>query len=281
LNTKDLFTRAIAGTIYIIVILIGLLGGRFWFMPIFAAILGFGLYEFYRMVEKNTTHAISKIFNIFSGVLIFFTAFLFLEKINLFAFPAAILAYLLALYMSAIIVNRYDILHAIIYSVFGQMYITLPLCLLMLLSYHFNLFDEKFHYVPGLAIFVFIWVNDTAAYFIGSLIGKHKFISRISPKKSVEGFIAGIVFTVIAGLIFAHLIPEYPTDFWVIFAFVVSIFGTLGDLFESLIKRTYDLKDTGTLIPGHGGILDRIDSVLIALPASYLFLMAYFELAIR
>jgi len=198
--------------------------------------------------------------------------FLFLEKIQSFRFSGSdFWPTYWQLYMSAIIVNRYDILHAIIYSVFGQMYITLPLCLLMLLSYHFNLFDEKFHYVPGLAIFVFIWVNDTAAYFIGSLIGKHKFISRISPKKSVEGFIAGIVFTVIAGLIFAHLIPEYPTDFWVIFAFVVSIFGTLGDLFESLIKRTYDLKDTGTLFPDmeEFSIVSTVCSLRFRLPICF------------
>jgi len=142
-------------------------------------------------------------------VLIFFTAFSVSRKNQSFRFSGSdFWPTYLALYMSAIIVIDTIILHAIIYSVFGQMYITLPLCLLMLLSYHFNLFDEKFHYVPGLAIFVFIWVNDTAAYFIGSLIGKHKFISRISPKKSVEGFIAGIVFTVIAGLILPILYPN-------------------------------------------------------------------------
>ena len=98
------------------------------------------------------------------------------------------------------------------------------------------------------------------------------------PKKSVEGFIAGIIFTLLASLIFARLFPEFSTFFWMGFAAVVALFGTLGDLFESLIKRTCTVKDTGHLIPGHGGILDRIDSLLVAVPAAYLFLIRFLSL---
>lgn len=280
LNIKDLITRAGTGIIYILVILLGVMGGRFSFMVVFGAILGVALFEFYRMVEKDTSHAISKIFNITLGGLIFISAFLYLEEVSSYALPVMLLVYLLILIASTVFIRRDDILHGIIYSVFGQMYITMPLSLLMLISYTYqdNLTVEGYDWVPILAMFVFIWVNDTAAYFIGSLTGRHKLIEHISPKKSVEGFVAGTLFTLLSSLIFAHLYPEYSTPFWMGFALIVALFGTLGDLFESLIKRTCNVKDAGDLIPGHGGILDRIDSLLVAVPAVYLYLILFLSL---
>ncbi len=278
MNIKDIITRAGAGIIYILVILLGLLGGRFSFLAVFGAILGSGLFEFYRMVEKDTSHAISKIFNILMGVIIFISVFLYLEGIYTYLLPVFILTYLLILIASAIFLRRHDILHGIIYSVFGQVYITMPLSLLMFISYSPDMAGSEYNWVPVLALFVFLWVNDTAAYFIGSLIGRHKLIEHISPKKSIEGFIAGILFTVLASLIFNWFHPDFSTAFWMGLAVVVALFGTLGDLFESLIKRTCNVKDAGNLIPGHGGILDRIDSLLVTVPAVYLYLILFHSL---
>lgn len=275
MNIKDILTRAGAGTIYILVILLGLLGGRFSFLVVFGAILGSALFEFYRMVEKDTSHDISKIFNILMGVIIFVSVFLYLEGIHTYLLPVFILAYFLILIASAIFLSRQDALHGIIYSVFGQVYITMTLSLLMFISYSPDMAVSKYNWAPVLALFVFLWVNDTAAYFIGSLIGKHKLIEHISPKKSIEGFIAGIVFTILASLIFDRIYPGFSTIFWMGLAVVIVLFGTLGDLFESLIKRTCNVKDAGTLIPGHGGILDRIDSLLVAVPAVYLYLILF------
>ena len=142
----------------------------------------------------------------------------------------------------------------------------------MLISYHYQTLSNEYYFAFVLAIFVFIWVNDTAAFVVGSLFGKHKFIERISPKKTVEGFIGGIVFSVLAAVILSKFFTDYSLAFWIGFSIVTALFGTLGDLFESLIKRTYEVKDSGSLIPGHGGILDRIDSLLIAIPAVYIYL---------
>lgn len=275
MNLKNLITRAGAGAVYVLIVLLGVLGGRFSFIAIFGLLVGIALYELYRMMEKNTSHAISKIFNITSGIAIFLSVFLYLEDICLYALPAFILLYLLILFATAIFINRHDILHAVIYSFFGQMYITMPLSLLMFISYQHASASNGYSYVLVLAIFVFIWINDTAAYLFGSLLGKHKLIERISPKKSVEGFVSGIVFTLAASLIFAKLFSDYSLIFWMGFALITSLFGTLGDLFESLIKRTYEVKDSGHLIPGHGGILDRIDSLLMAIPAIFLYLMLF------
>lgn len=212
--------------------------------------------------------------------MIFISAFLFLEKISKYLLPITILTYLLILISSTTFIKRNDVLHGIIYSTFGQIYITLPICLLMLISYYqpYNYEGSGYDHLPVLALFVFLWVNDTAAYFIGSLIGKHKLIEHISPKKSVEGFFAGIIFTLLSSFIFARLYPDFSIIFWAGFALIVSLFGTLGDLFESLIKRTSSVKDSGTLIPGHGGILDRIDSLLVTIPAVFLYLIIFLSL---
>ncbi len=264
MNIKDLATRAGAGILYILFILLGILGGHISFLLVFGATIGTGLFEFYRMVEKDTSHAISKIFNIVMGVLIFLSVYLYIQEINYIILPVIVLVYLLSLISTTIFIKRDDILHGIIYSVFGQIYVTMPMSLLMIIS------DTP---IPILALFVFIWVNDTAAYFIGSLIGKHKLIEHISPKKSVEGFVAGIFFTVVAAIVFKRFYPEFTTLFWIGYGIIAALFGTLGDLFESLIKRTCKVKDAGNLIPGHGGILDRIDSLLVAVPAVYLYLV--------
>ncbi len=214
------------------------------------------------------------------GVSIFFSAYLFLEEISKYFLPVTVLTYLLILISSTTFIKRNDVLHGIIYSAFGQMYITLPMCLLMLISYSqpFIYGGNGYDHIPILAIFVFLWVNDTAAYFIGTLIGKHKLIEHISPKKSIEGFIAGVFFTVISSFIFARLFPDFSIVYWIVFAVIVSLFGTLGDLFESLIKRTSSVKDSGNLIPGHGGILDRIDSLLVATPAVFLYFIIFLSI---
>ncbi len=272
MDRKNLLTRTIAGAVYVVILLFGILGGTYFFIPIFGLILVFALHEFYRMVEKNTPHTISKAFNIISGIVIFISAYLYITQVNSYIFGVVSLGYLLILFASAILLNRKDIFQTTIYSVFGQVYITLPLCLLMLIAYQFTISNNYGFYLI-LAIFVFMWVNDTAAYLFGSLLGKHRLIERISPKKSIEGFIAGLLFAILAGYVFSYFYTNYTRFFWMGFALIAALFGTLGDLFESLIKRNYDVKDSGHLIPGHGGILDRIDSLLLAIPAVYLYLM--------
>ena len=273
LNWRNLITRGVAGVVYVVILLFGILYNKYAFITVFGLILVLALNEFYRLIEDKTPHLISKLFNIISGTIIFISAYLFLEEKTMLALPLAALIYLLALLVSAILINRSDIFNTIIYSAFGQLYITLPFCLLLLISYEYEMADPAYFYAFILAIFVFIWVNDTFAYLTGVTMGKHKLLERISPKKTVEGFIGGIFFTMLAGVGFSFIFTEYTIFFWIGFAFIASIFGTLGDLFESLIKRTYKVKDSGQLIPGHGGILDRIDSLLFVIPAIYVYLL--------
>jgi phosphatidate cytidylyltransferase len=149
----------------------------------------------------------------------------------------------------------------------GQLFVALPLSLLNFIYYKNPLLL--------LAIFIFIWLNDTGAYCVGSLIGKHRLFERISPKKSWEGFWGGLILCVISGIAIATWLNSYfngPQLYgWIVLAAIVSIFSTWGDLCESLIKRSIGVKDSGKILPGHGGILDRIDSLLLVSPTALLF----------
>jgi phosphatidate cytidylyltransferase len=125
-----------------------------------------------------------------------------------------------------------------------------------------------------ISIFILIWTNDTFAYLVGKSIGKHKLFERISPKKTIEGFIGGIIFAIIASYFISKYflkIPEKNTFIWFIIAFIVGVFGTIGDLVESKFKRIAEVKDSGKIMPGHGGVLDRLDSVIFVAPIIFLF----------
>lgn len=126
-----------------------------------------------------------------------------------------------------------------------------------------------------LALFVCIWLNDTGAYCVGSLIGKHKMFPRVSPGKSWEGLVGGFVFSLLAGYVFSLFVQEYALWQWLLMAFTISLAGTFGDLVESLLKRTLGVKDSGNFMPGHGGVLDRFDSILLATPAIWLLLQVF------
>ena len=123
-----------------------------------------------------------------------------------------------------------------------------------------------------ISIIVLIWTNDTFAYLVGKNIGKNKLFPSVSPKKTIEGFAGGLVFTIIGGVLLANYYIIASTLFiWIVIAAIVSIFSTLGDLIESKLKRVAGIKDTGNIMPGHGGILDRLDSIIFVIPFINLF----------
>lgn len=160
----------------------------------------------------------------------------------------------------------------------SQLYVVLPLSLINVLAFtSFSCFSAKadFFALP-LSMYIFIWINDTAAYLSGVTLGKHKLFPRISPKKSWEGAIGGALATIASAFGVAHFFTFMNVWQWVGMALVVVIFGTFGDLTESMMKRHLCIKDSGHILPGHGGILDRLDSMLFAIPAVvvYLFVLS-------
>ncbi|WP_066221097.1 phosphatidate cytidylyltransferase [Formosa haliotis] len=133
-------------------------------------------------------------------------------------------------------------------------------------------FDNKYH--PGILLgsFILVWVNDTFAFLVGKNFGRQKLFEKISPKKTVEGFIGGLFFSCIASYFIATFTHTLNFSQWLIMAIIISVFGTLGDLVESKFKRQVNAKDSGVIMPGHGGLLDRLDSIIFASPFIYLFL---------
>lgn len=148
-------------------------------------------------------------------------------------------------------------------------YIVFPLILMIFLQT--NKTANNFSYL--LILLILIWLNDTFAYIIGSLVGKHKFCEKISPKKTWEGLLGGLIITLIAAIIINWYYFKFDNIIVLVSVLIVCISATLGDLFESKIKREAEVKDSGKLIPGHGGILDRIDSLLIAAPTFSFFIL--------
>ena len=160
------------------------------------------------------------------------------------------------------------------YTMLSQLYIALPLSMVHVLAFMSTPPDGEVRFVGlvPLSVFVFLWVNDTGAYCAGSLLGRHKLFPRVSPGKSWEGSVGGGVFALIAAAIFGHFYPVMGIPQWMGLGLVVTVFGTWGDLVESLLKRTWGIKDSGHLLPGHGGMLDRFDSSLLAIPAAVIYL---------
>ncbi|MCB0525206.1 MAG: phosphatidate cytidylyltransferase [Saprospiraceae bacterium] len=157
----------------------------------------------------------------------------------------------------------------------GLFYIGIPFCLLAYLSMPGGEFFGSGEYSSWrvLSFLGLIWINDTMAYLFGSWFGKRKLFERISPKKTWEGFIAGGLSSMLVAWFIGSLIPEFTHFQWIGLAFVAAVFGTIGDLVESMLKRSLNIKDSGTLLPGHGGLLDRFDAFVFVIPFYWLVLI--------
>ena len=162
------------------------------------------------------------------------------------------------------------------YTMLSQMYIALPFSTINLLAFQTAGGEQQYNALLPLSIFVFLWVNDSGAYCVGSLLGRHKLFPRVSPGKSWEGSVGGGLLVLVAAAIIGWLTGgethSLSIPVWMGLGLVVVVFGTLGDLVESLFKRTLGVKDSGNILPGHGGMLDRFDSSLMAIPAAVIYL---------
>jgi phosphatidate cytidylyltransferase len=249
------------------------------FAGIFLVIAILGLREFYGLIASENCYP-QKIYGIVAGTLMFaLTARIFLAPPPwglpggrwytfvpfLLPLPLIFISFILEIYR-----NRPNPLINISTTILGFLYIALPLSLLTFFAQP----DAK-HFMGFPVIltgyFGFTWIYDTAAYLYGKQFGKHKFFERISPKKTWEGTIAGGVVTLLAAYGLHFVVPDLPLTDWLVLASMVVFFGTHGDLAESLLKRSLNIKDSGNILPGHGGILDRFDTMLISTPFVFLY----------
>lgn len=240
------------------------------FLVFFGLVTLIGVREICRLTDKYTNQPLFiKWIDAFGALAVFVTFYLDEQLAHSLIQFIPVLIYGLVRMSTQLYITGQNPITSVQQSFFNICYVALPLGLMSIICSTWN-------NMLMLSIFIFLWLNDSGAYLVGSAIGKHRLFERISPKKSWEGFWGGLVLSVISGYLmgaFFNNIFNGPSA--MLFAglgLVVSVMGTLGDLAESLIKRTAGVKDSSNLIPGHGGILDRIDSLLFAVPASLIYL---------
>lgn len=265
---SNFLTRAVSGLIYALAILSACFGGAASQIALASVLTVFGVLEWMR-IGNHKVHWATSILIMFA---IFISIYTFSGIFTVGYIATEVCRALLALsFVGVFLIQAFrkdDGSRRLFHTSFALLYIGVPMILLPMIGFYHG---EDHPWVLA-SMFILIWCNDTFAYLLGSAIGKHKIFPRISPNKTWEGFLGGVISTVIAASLFHYFLPIMPYWAWLGLAVVVLIFGTLGDLFESAIKRSYNIKDSGRFMPGHGGILDRIDSLLFALPMAYFYL---------
>ena len=287
---NETLKRAISGAVYIILLIVSILYSTESFFILFGAFLIIAVYEFCNLVQIN------KVFPILLGTVLYSAVTLVshynkitadtinqlfntdLEiSINIQQLDIVLLVVALVVSIKCILFLFYDNIQKISTSskyLYLLGYIILPFVFITKISFGINDYNPKI--IIGL--FILIWTNDTFAYIVGKSIGRTKLLEKISPKKTVEGFLGGIVFAILAGYLISKYYIRANPQFsersiliWTSIAVIVGVVGTIGDLIESKFKRIAGVKDSGSIMPGHGGILDRLDSVIFVAPIIFLF----------
>ncbi|GHT41981.1 phosphatidate cytidylyltransferase [Bacteroidia bacterium] len=268
---KNLITRSLTGLVYVLVILGSILGGGCTFGALFALVTVGCLWEFYGLLNVHKSASINRLHHCVGGLILFAASFVAANGAwHSTAVFGLYLAYLVSVLVAELYVKNSDHIAHLATVFLGQIYIALPLSMLNYVA--FSGVGDNYTPIFLLALFVFIWLNDTGAYLIGMNFGKHRLIERISPKKSWEGFWGGLVFACLSAFAFAGYEPSIHLYKWLAMALLAALLGVWGDLIESLFKRTLNIKDSGKVLPGHGGFLDRFDSLLLAVYAMIIFL---------
>jgi len=287
---NETLKRSISGAVYVILLLASILFSTESFIVLFGVFLIIATFEFCNLMQINKVASIffvSVFYTVISLVSfykieteIFINGFL--EKsikinVNLDQLNTILLAITLIVSIKSIVFLFSDTTQVVDKTskyIYLIGYILLPFIFITKISFGINDYNPKI--IIGL--FILIWTNDTFAYLVGKSIGKHKLYEKVSPKKTIEGFIGGILFAVFAGFLISKLYIKPSASFseksiliWTIIAVIVGVFGTIGDLIESKFKRIAGVKDSGAIMPGHGGVLDRLDSVIFVSPIIFLF----------
>ena len=270
---KNLIIRALTGIIFVVVLVSAICIHPIFFLILFCIITGLTLWEFGSLVKHYENANLQRAVNVLGGVYLFIATFVYANGLT---DGKIFLPYLLFIMLTMIAELYYKAPNPInnwAFTLFAQIYCAGSFSMLNFIGAEPGT-PGVMSYTPLfiMAIFIFVWLDDTGAYLVGSLIGKRKLFERISPKKSWEGFFGGLILVLASSQAFAWFAPEISRLNWLGLATTVVLFGTWGDLIESLLKRTLGVKDSGHILPGHGGMLDRFDSVMLAVPASYIYI---------
>jgi phosphatidate cytidylyltransferase len=254
--------------------LAGILIHQYIFATVFAIFLMFTLFEFYK-ISENIGYEPSVKIGLICSLLLFVIFFLAASHV----IPKEYIYLSILIPLFTLLPDLFDkqkngFKNSMI-TIAGIIYIALPYSLLSFLIYPGNDSGSQFYPWVLMGIFFIIWIYDSMAYVFGSMLGKHKICVRISPKKSWEGLIGGTVFAVITGIVNSLFFDELSLINWVVVALLIVVFGTSGDFFESKLKREAGVKDSGNILPGHGGMLDRFDTMLFAAPVIFVWITLF------
>lgn len=276
---KNFIIRTITGIIFVAAIVSCFLRPEAMVL-LFSIITGLTVWEFTGLVNERADVTVNRFISTVAAVYFFYAMTYFCSDIYAgIAKSVVFIPYLVTivyLLVAELYLKQKDPIQDWAYTMLAQMYIALPFSLINVLA--FNATNEgmvTFNTLLPLSIFIFLWVNDSGAYCVGSLLGRHKLFPRISPGKSWEGSVGGAVFVLAAAYAISYFLDleqMLTMPAWLGLGLVVVVFGTWGDLVESLFKRTLGIKDSGSILPGHGGMLDRFDSSLLAIPAAVVYL---------
>ncbi len=282
---NNFIIRTITGILFVAIMVTGICLRGDAMILLFAIITGLSIWEFCGLVNEHVADTtVNRFIATAAGVYLFLAMAGYCTGI---VPPSAFVPYLLTiiyLFISELYLKQKNPIQDWAYTMLSQMYVALPFSMINVLSFQADPQTGQiaYHWMLPMSVFVFLWVNDTGAYCTGSLLGRHKLFPRVSPGKSWEGSIGGGIFVLIAAAIISHFAAtgtplgsssqELSTLAWLGLGLVVVFFGTWGDLVESLFKRTLGIKDSGNILPGHGGMLDRFDSSLMAIPAAVIYL---------
>lgn len=264
---SKLLPRIITGVVFLGLVIVSVTISPWIFAALFGFFTVIGIIEFYRM-SGMLGFTPQKV----TGIVIGFLTFLVLFLLTMEILPPEMVFLLPVLMLSIPIIELFrqkpTPTSDWAQTLFAPMYIALPFGLManMLFLPDTHEFSPKII----LSFFAFVWISDTGAFCVGSLIGKHKLIPKISPKKTIEGLLGGIVFTLLSSIAVYHWVGVFSQTHWLIISSVTVLFATFGDLVESMVKRNAGVKDSGKMLPGHGGVLDRFDSTLLAVPPVWL-----------
>ncbi|MBQ2367374.1 MAG: phosphatidate cytidylyltransferase [Bacteroidaceae bacterium] len=266
---KKLLVRVATGAVFGVVLLACILYNNISFGALFALVTCLAVNEFCNLIHEYKKTTFSTPVAVVGGLYLFL-AFFMMDKV---AEPFMLFVPYLILIAFALVRELYkkadSPLDNMAYFALSQLYAAFPFALLNILT---TFGPGAYNYIMPLSIFIFLWCSDSGAYFVGSAIGRHRLFERISPKKSWEGSIGGGVLALVAAYVLSLFYPTLGAIEWMGMAAVVVVTGTWGDLIESCMKREMGIKDSGNILPGHGGILDRFDSAILAIPSVVVYL---------
>ncbi len=267
---KDLPKRALSAVVFVLATLICVLYSKFSFGFFFLLLSMASANEFYTLMDK-WGYSTQRYIGVLGSGYLFFSFFLYRFGFDSTAMLAVNLLIPFVILLVEMFVDDDHMLGNSGTTVLGMYYSAIPFVLLTFITIPLELPSFSPFLVLG---FIFIiWANDTFAYIFGSLLGKNKLYEKVSPGKTWEGFIGGFIFAMLTGYAYSLFYTELVWIHWVVIAGIISVTGTLGDLVESKLKRKAGVKDSGNLLPGHGGVLDRFDALIFSMPFVFVYVL--------